>query len=459
MNMNDIAVIMAGGSSTLLKSGSSPVLAKVLGRPMISSVTEAAKLSGIEKAVIIVPTGDTQIKSLIKKKFPDSNIDFYEQSSPLGTAHAVLQAEEALKAAGNGNVLILNGDTPFIDASTINSAYIQHTAMGNDATVISATVTKPFGYGRIIRNSDGHFAGIVEEADADSDTKRITEISSGTYWFKAEKLLPVIKNLTPRANGHFNLVDAISYIIKSGMKADTFFAPNSDIILGANNRNQLMELNEYAKMQTIQYHLTAGVEIPYSDGVVIEKGVEIGTDTCILPGTIIKSGTKIGKNCVIGPNSVIENSLIGDNVTLNQTQCEQCVVKSGANIGPFVHIRPNSVIGESVHLGNFVEVKNSNIDTGTKVSHLTYVGDSDVGKRVNFGCGTVTVNYSGKAKYRTTIGDDVFIGCNTNLVAPVTVGSGAYTAAGSTITDDVPEDSLGIARARQVNKIGWKVKK
>lgn len=459
MNMNDIAVIMAGGSSTLLKSGSSPVLAKVLGRPMISSVTEAAKLSGIGKAVIIVPAGDTQIKSLIKKEFPDSNIDFYEQASPLGTAHAVLQAEEALKAAENGNVLILNGDTPFIDASTINSAYIQHTAMGNDATVISATVTKPFGYGRIIRNSDGHFAGIVEEADADSDTKRITEISSGTYWFKAEALLPAIKNLAPRANGHFNLVDAISHIIKSGMKADTFFAPNSDIILGANNRNQLMELNEYAKMQTIQYHLTAGVEIPYSDGVVIEKGVEIGTDTCILPGTIIKSGTKIGKNCVIGPNSVIENSVIGDNVTLNQTQCEQCVVKSGANIGPFVHIRPNSVIGESVHLGNFVEVKNSNIDTGTKVSHLTYVGDSDVGKRVNFGCGTVTVNYSGKAKYRTTIGDDVFIGCNTNLVAPVTVGSGAYTAAGSTITDDVPEDSLGIARARQVNKIGWKVKK
>lgn len=220
-----------------------------------------------------------------------------------------------------------------------------------------------------------------------------------------------------------------------------------------------MELNEYAKAQTIHYHLLAGVEIPYSDGVVIEKGVEIGTDTCILPGTIIKGKTVIGKNCVIGPNSVIEDSVIGDNVKLNQTQCEQCIVNSGANIGPFVHIRPNSVIGDSVHLGNFVEVKNSNIDTGTKVSHLTYVGDSDVGKRVNFGCGTVTVNYSGKAKYRTTIGDDVFIGCNTNLVAPVTVGNGAYTAAGSTITEDVPEDSLGIARARQVNKIGWKVKK
>lgn len=459
MNKNDIAVIMAAGSSTLLKSAHSPVLAEVLGRPMISSVTEAAKLSGIENVAVIVPSDDTQISSLIKNEFPESNIDFYEQPASLGTAHAVLQAEKALEAAGNGNVLILNGDTPFIDASTINLAYVQHTSSDNSVTVISANVSKPFGYGRIIRDENEQFTGIVEEADADSLTKRITEISSGTYWFKADVLLNALKNLSPRANGHFNLVDAVADIIKSGMKADTFFAPNSDIILGANDRIQLMELNEYAKMQTIQYHLAAGVDIPYSDGVVIENGVEIGTDTCILPGTIIKSGAKIGKNCVIGPNSVIEDSIIGDNVILNQTQCEQCVVKSGANIGPFVHIRPNSVIGENVHLGNFVEVKNSNIDTGTKVSHLTYVGDSDVGKRVNFGCGTVTVNYSGKAKYRTTIGDDVFVGCNTNLVAPVKVGNGAYTAAGSTITDDVPEDSLGIARARQVNKIGWKVKK
>ncbi len=459
MNRNDIAVIMAGGSSTLLKSALSPVLAKVLGRPMIQSVTEAALLSGIEKLAVIVPLGDTQIRSLIKKEFPEADIEFFEQASPLGTANAVLTAKKAIEEAADGNVLVLNGDTPFIDASTINSAYVLHTAMENDATVITATVTKPFGYGRITRDENEHFSGIVEEADADSSTKKITEISSGTYWFKADALLPALKKISPRANGHFNLVDAISEIIKSGMRADTYFAPNSDIILGANDRLQLMELNKYAKMQSIQYHLSAGVEIPYSDGVIIEKGVTIGTDTCILPGTIIKGHTVIGKNCVIGPNSVIEDSVIEDNVKLNQTQCEQCVVKSGANIGPFVHIRPNSVIGDSVHLGNFVEVKNSNIDTGTKVSHLTYVGDSDVGKRVNFGCGTVTVNYSGKAKYRTTIGNDVFIGCNTNLVAPVTVGDGAYTAAGSTITEDVPEDSLGIARARQVNKIGWKVKK
>ncbi len=208
----------------------------------------------------------------------------------------------------------------------------------------------------------------------------------------------------------------------------------------------------------IEAHEKNGVEIPYHQSVVIEDNVLIGKGTVIMPNTMLYSGTVIGENCIIGPNTLIKDSTIGNGVKLNSVQCYQSRVLDNADIGPFVHIRPNSVIGEKVHLGNFVEVKNSNIDTGTKVSHLTYVGDSDVGKRVNFGCGTVTVNYTGKAKFRCTVGDDVFLGCNTNLIAPVTIGDGAYTAAGSTITDDVPADSLGIARARQVNKIGWKLK-
>lgn len=213
--------------------------------------------------------------------------------------------------------------------------------------------------------------------------------------------------------------------------------------------------SEEKRIAILESHVAAGVEIPCFDGVMIDESVTIGAGTQILPGTILRGDTSVGENCVIGPNSLIENSTVDSGAKLNSTQAYQSVIKSGVNIGPFVHIRPNSVVGENVHLGNFVEVKNSNIDTGTKVSHLTYVGDSDVGKRVNFGCGTVTVNYTGKAKFRTTIKDDAFIGCNTNLVAPVTVGEGAYTAAGSTITEDVPDVSLGIARARQVNKEGW----
>lgn len=219
-----------------------------------------------------------------------------------------------------------------------------------------------------------------------------------------------------------------------------------------------MTEKDIQNLKNIEAHEKNGVEIPYHNNVVIEDDVKIGKGTVIMPGTILYSGVEIGENCVIGPNTLVKDSVVGNGVKLNSVQCYQSKVLDGADIGPFVQIRPNSVVGENVHLGNFVEVKNSNIDEGTKVSHLTYVGDSDVGKRVNFGCGTVTVNYDGKNKHRTVIGDDVFIGCNTNLIAPVKVGDGAYTAAGSTITEDVPEDSLGIARARQVNKLQWRIK-
>ena len=218
---------------------------------------------------------------------------------------------------------------------------------------------------------------------------------------------------------------------------------------------KLMELNQHGKMQQIEYHLANGVDIPFSDGVIIEPGVEIGADTQILPNTIIQGNTKIGKGCRIGPNSIISDSIIEDGAKLNNVQCYQSRVLVDANIGPFVHIRPNSVIGEKVHLGNFVEVKNSTVDAGSKLPHLLYVGDSDVGKDVNFGCGCVTVNYDGRNKSRTTVKDGAFIGCNTNLVAPVTVGENAFTAAGSTITEDVPDNALALARTRQVVKKDW----
>ena len=461
MMRNNLAIIMAGGAGMYTKSGMPPVMAQVMGKPMIARVVKSVADSGIEQIITVIPKNDSYIKDCLKNEFPERAVYTIEQPAPLGTAHAVLQAFDYIEdcAQRDGDVLVLNGDTPFIDANTVSAAYSAHIAGKHDVTVIAAIIDKPFGYGRIIRDEDRKFSGIVEEQDADSYVKKIVEISAGTYWFKAKRLLDIISAVPARDNGHYNLVDAITLLMRQDAVADTFFASDADVIMGVNNRLQLMELNEHAKQKEIELRLTMGVDIPFSDGVIIEPEAEIGMDTTILPNTIIKGKTKIGKGCVIGPNTLICDSVIGDNVKLNSVQCYQSTVKSGADIGPFVHIRPNSVVGENVHLGNFVEVKNSTIDTGTKVSHLTYVGDSDVGKRVNFGCGTVTVNYNGRAKFRTTIGDDVFIGCNTNLVAPVKIGDGAYTAAGSTITEDVPEDALGIARARQVNKIGWKLKK
>lgn len=364
MNKNDIAVIMAGGTGMHLKSGMPPVMAQVMGRPMISRVVSAVVSSGIDTIITIVPKGDTIIKECLSREFPQKEIHTVVQDTPLGTAHAVLQAGIYIKTAAenNGNVVILNGDTPFMDANTICAAYASHTNFNHSVTVITAMVTNPFGYGRIIRDDMRRFKGIVEEQDANSEIKKINEISSGTYWFKAQVLLDILHTIPPRANGHYNLVDGISAVIENKDKADTFFAPRSDIVLGANNRQQLMQLNEYAMKQALEYHLAAGVDIPFSDGVIIEPDVLIGMDTCILPNTIIKGKTTIGKNCTIGPNTVIENSVIEDNVRLNNVQCSHSLIKEGATVGPFVNIQPNSVIGCDITVGSFVEINNSQLD-------------------------------------------------------------------------------------------------
>ncbi|MDO4846969.1 MAG: bifunctional UDP-N-acetylglucosamine diphosphorylase/glucosamine-1-phosphate N-acetyltransferase GlmU [Clostridiaceae bacterium] len=448
------AIILAAGDSYRMKSALPYVMTRLLSKPMLEWVITAVKRSGVGEIAVISASDDNAVADFVR-----GSCDIYVQPDPHGTAHATMQARPFIERNSDKNILILNGDSPLMDAETIRNALGVQIMNGYDCTIISAKVEKPFGYGRIVRDSEGNFVEIVEEKDAASHIKKIDEISSGAYWFNAGWLLKALDAIDPRKTGEYNLVDAISWMVQNGCTVGTSFAARPEIVLGANDRNQLHELNHIARRSLIEKHLEAGVDIPSFESILIGPDVEIGMDTLILPGTIIRGKVKIGKNCQIGPNTLIENSIIGDEVTLNTVQCYNSTVKKGATIGPFVHIRPNSVIGENVHLGNFVEVKNSVIDTGTKVSHLTYVGDSDVGKHVNFGCGTVTVNYNGKQKYRTKIMDNAFIGCNTNLVAPVTVGEGAYTAAGSTITEDVPDAALGIARARQVNKIGWKLEK
>lgn len=447
---NAVAVILAAGGKERMKSAYPRVMMKLLSKPMIEWVLGNAEKSGIGHICVVTGEGDKEVSSLVGQRA--SVVCQYEQK---GTAHAVMQASEFIRLHQDCDVLVLNGDAPLMDAATIHAALSLHRNSGYDVTVVSAMNDNPFGYGRIIRDENENFKGIVEERDARSETKRIKEISSGTFWFKASTLLEALDNINVREDGTYNLVDVVSMLIENGFGAGVYLSENADVALGANTRRELSELNEKARMASIYKLLDSGVDIPCFDGVMIDPTVEIGMDTVILPNTIISGETKIGKNCVIGPNSYIEDSTVGDNSTLDNTKCRLSKVGSFASIGPFVQIRPNSVIRDKVHLGNFVEVKNSTIDDGTKVSHLTYVGDSDVGKNVNFGCGTVTVNYNGKAKYRTTIGDNVFIGCNTNLVAPVKVGDNSYTAAGSTITEDVPASSLGIARARQINKEGW----
>ena len=447
---NSIAVILAADSKEKIKTIYPRTMMKVLSRPMLEWVLSAVEKSGIEKICVVANENEETVRECVGQR-----AFIVEQFEQRGTAHAVMQAGEFLRLNQECDVLVLNGDTPFMDAETIYAALELHRQSGIDITAISAVVDKPFGHPRIICDEYDAFTGIIEEREAKAEIKKIKEISSGAYWFKTNILLEALDNVEPREDGTYNIIDVVKMFIDNGCRAGVYTSTNPNVVLDAKTRREISVLNKAARMSVIGKLLDAGVDIPCSDGIMIDPTVEIGTDTTILPGTILYGNTKIGKNCVIGPNSFIEDSEIGDNSVLESTKCRLSRIGTNASIGPFVQIRPNTVVNDNVHLGNFVEVKNSTIDDGTKVSHLTYVGDSDVGKNVNFGCGTVTVNYNGKAKYRTTIGDNVFIGCNTNLVAPVKVGDYSYTAAGSTITEDVPPASLAIARARQINKEGW----
>lgn len=453
--MSSCAIILAGGEGTRMHSEKPKAMAEILFRPMIDRVIDAAVGAGVGDICVV-----TGYKAEILEEHLKGRTKTVRQTQRLGTGHAVMQAVDFIKEHGGENVLILNGDAPFIDSKTISDALAYHISNDFVQTVISARIDNPFGYGRIVRDKNKSFKAIVEEASADCETKAIKEINSGAMWFKCDtllKLLGLLKN--DNSKGEYYLTDTVGTAIGLGLGVGAFAADNSDAVLGANTRVQLAELNELLRKKVLNDLMISGVSVPCSDGIMIDNDALIGTDTVILPGTVIKHGCKIGKNCVIGPNTVLENCVIGNNCTLNSVQAESATVHDNASIGPFAHLRPGAEIGESSHCGNFTEVKNSKIGHHTSVSHLTYVGDSDVGNGVNFGCGSVTVNFNGKTKNRCVIGDDAFIGCNTNLIAPVKIGDRAFTAAGSTITEDVPEDSLAIARERQTNKNGWVAEK
>ena len=457
---SNCAIILAAGEGTRMKSSKPKVLAQVLFKPMIDWVTDAAIKGGVDDICVVTGHKHELVEEHLGGKFST-----VIQSERLGTGHAVMQAKDFIKEHIHGNILILSGDAPLMDSDTIKTALEYHVANKNAVTIISAKVANPFGYGRIVRNKDKCLKKIVEEKEASSSEKIIDEVNSGAYWFKSSILLEALEGIVEMYNKksgdkkEYYLTDAIEVILNKGYNAVAFEAGSSDVVLGANDRWQLQQLNEIARKKVMKAIALDGVSIPCTDGVIIGPEVKIGADTEILPGTIIKGKTVIGSNCSIGPNSLIEESEIGDGVTLDNTHCYASKVNSGAHIGPFVRIRPDCVIGEGVKTGNFVEFKNAHIGDHTSVAHLTYIGDADFGKNINVGCGCATVNFNGKDKNRTSVGDNAFIGCSTYLVAPVSVGDNAYTAAGSVITENVPDNSLAIARSRQIVKKDWVIKK
>ncbi len=452
--MSENVVILAGGQGKRMKSELPKVLCKVLEKPMITWVTDACENAGFENICIVKGYAAEKLEEYLGGRF-----ETVLQKEQLGTGHAVMQAEEFLKKDPDSDTLVLCGDAPFIDGATIRASLDFHRSEENDVTIVTAELADPVGYGRIIRNGN-EVSAIVEQKDATDEQLEVKEVNSGCYWFKTSSLLETLDKLSPQnAQGEYYLTDCIYLLVEQGKKAGAYKSENPSIVLGANDRRGLLKLNDTARMEVIGKHLDRGVEFTCTDGVIISPEVEIGSSTIIRQGVILRGETVIGSGCDIGPNCIIENTSVGNNTILNNVQSYDAEIGNNVKIGPFVQIRPDSRINDGAKIGDFVEIKNSTIGEKTSVAHLTYIGDSDVGANVNFGCGVVTVNYDGENKFRTEIGDNAFIGCNTNLVSPVRIGNEAYTAAGSTITGNVPDGALAIERGKTVIKDGYAYKK
>lgn len=441
------AVILAAGQGTRMKSKLYKVLHPVVGKPMVQHVIQNLNSVHLDKLITIVGFGAEKVKEEI-----GDTSQFVIQEEQLGTGHAVLQAEALLKDL-EGTTIVACGDTPLITGETFAKLFEHHEASGASATILTSEISNPAGYGRVIRNAENEVSRIVEHKDATNEERLITEINTGTYCFNNRDLFAALQQVTnDNVQGEYYLPDVIEIFQHQGKKITAFVTDHFEETLGINDRVALAEAEKIMKKRINEKHMRNGVAIIDPDHTYIGPDVVIEQDVTIYPGTMISGKTIIQSEAVIGPNSELLHCQIGEGTVVKQSIVHYSKIGDAVSIGPFTHIRPDSVIGNNAKLGNFVEVKKSALGNNSKVSHLSYIGDAEVGNNVNVGCGTITVNYDGEKKYLTTIKDNVFVGCNSNLIAPVTVGEGAYIAAGSTINMDVPENALSIARARQTNK-------
>ncbi|MBQ1876006.1 MAG: bifunctional UDP-N-acetylglucosamine diphosphorylase/glucosamine-1-phosphate N-acetyltransferase GlmU [Selenomonas sp.] len=446
-----VTVILAAGKGTRMKSKLPKVLHKAGGKSMVQHVIDAAKAAGSSRTVVITGFGSEAVRAAIGEQ-----AECVEQKEQLGTGHAVLQAKPLLQDE-KGTIMVLCGDTPLLTGDLLKKLYDAHVAARAKATVLTAIMPDATGYGRIVRAADGSVEKIVEHKDATEAEREICEVNSGIYCFDAQALFQSLAQVTnDNAQGEYYLPDVLWILKKQGEKIAAVAADNYEDTLGINSRLQLAGAEKILRRRKNEELMAAGVTIMDPDSTYIDADVKVGRDTVIYPQTWLEGNTVIGEECEIGPSVRFQNMQVGSRVTGQFIYAHDAVVDDEVILGQFTHIRPNTHLSRKVKIGNFVEVKNANIGEGSKLPHLSYIGDTDMGARVNMGCGSLTVNYDGKKKYRTTIGNDAFVGCNSNLVAPVTVEDNGYIAAGSTITDTVPSEGLAIARARQVIVKNWK---
>ena len=451
--MYKCALILAAGQGKRIKSDLPKVLHKVCGKEMVNHVIDTLRKENIEDINVIIGKG----ADLVKENTKSRNISYSLQEEQLGTGHAVKCAIDFLKGK-RGTVAIFNGDAPLITEETIEELFKTHKENGNSATILTSILNDASGYGRIIRKGN-EVLKIVEHKDCNDEELKVKEINSGMYCFEIESLVECLGNLSNNnSQGEYYLTDVIGMLKEKNEKVGALVISYEET-LGVNSRVQLAEVEAVLRKRINNKHLENGVTIIDPNTTYIGIDVEIGQDTIIYPGNVLEGNTVIGKNCVLYPNSRINNSVIGESVDIQSSVILESKIGNQTTVGPFAYIRPESIIGNNVRVGDFVEIKKSTIGNNTKVSHLTYVGDAEVGEGCNFGCGTVTVNYDGKNKNKTIIGNNSFIGCNTNLISPVTVEDNTYIAAGSTITNNVKSGELAVARAKKRNIEGWVDKK
>ncbi len=449
-SMNTLTtVILAAGFGKRMKSKHPKVLHQVSGLPMIKHVIQRAYALSSTSIVCVVGHGKERVMDALSSE----NVSFAIQEEQLGTGHAVMMAEAFLD---DGDCLVLFGDTPLLTDATLSAFVDFHREHACDASLLSTRFEDPSGYGRIFRDEQGQFQRIIEHKDCDENALNIKEIYSGIGIFKGNHLKSALKLLkNDNQQNEYYLTDAFELIKKNGGKVQAFITDNQTELMGINDRLSLAVAEKEMQQRILAKHMLNGVTIISPETTHIEAEVTIGQDVTLLPQTILQGKTEIEDDCVIGPGATISNSFLKKGSTVKHSTLDHALVGERTTVGPYAFLRPGSQLGNDVKVGDFVEIKNSKIGNNTKISHLTYVGDGIVGENVNLGCGVVFVNYDGHNKHITHVKDNVFVGCNSNLVAPVTIEKGAYIAAGSTITEDVPENALAIARERQVNKTEW----
>jgi bifunctional UDP-N-acetylglucosamine pyrophosphorylase / glucosamine-1-phosphate N-acetyltransferase len=443
-----------------MKSGLPKVLHLVAGRPMIWYPIHVARQVSRGSVVVVLGHGADRIDAYLnQEKETLGPFQIVEQAQQLGTGHAVLQAFPAIQVSvedQNQHVLILNGDTPLLTESTLQALLEYHEAQTASVTLLTTHMADPTGYGRVIRGANGEVCRVVEDRDASSDEKAVREINVGTYVVEKAFLGTVLNRLRPQnAQGEYYLTDIIALAVEAGQKVMGLTTSDPEETTGINTRMHLAMAEKAMRRRINERLMLAGVTFIDPDRTLVDHSVNIGRDTILYPGVILEGKTRIGDACVIQANVRLKDSVLGSSVVV-QDGCvvEGVTMEDNVVVGPFAHLRPGSLLRRKAKVGNFVELKQTEIGEGSKVNHLSYLGDTVMGKGVNVGAGTITCNYDGFQKSRTIIEDDVFIGSDVQLIAPVTIGKGALVAAGTTVTEDVPAGALGISRVKQVNKAG-----